>query len=491
MKKNVPIFGISIDALDMASAVAEILRWLDTPKELCRYVVTPNVDHLVKLEHHEQFRRAYADASLVLCDSRPLWWVARLIGKPLPSVVTGSDLVPAIFDAIRDSASTTRVFLLGAAPGVGEQARSAINERWKSLNVVDTFSPPHGFENDSAMCSHILERIRAAAPDLLLVGLGAPKQELWVHAHRDQIAAKAALCIGATIDFLAGTKRRAPRWMQRHGLEWLHRVSMEPRRLGARYAYDALNFPRLIAREWYAMHGANIARTYLTADFASATLKKSASLMTRMAAGRGTRQLTTVARDSVISVGEAPITRFVQRIDVQLAERTRRSIHFIGLTRSAGVSTIASAYASASATLYRRRVLLISLDELGSNPETGEAIIYGRAYDHSESGESAVVSRSVLRLGSNEGSRGHPPITDPAFWHFLPGDFDEIIFEGAAPAHSPQALMVASHADAVLLVAEAEHTRADAARQVLLLLRSVRANVIGSVLNKQREYRFA
>ena len=98
-----------------------------------------------------------------------------------------------------------------------------------------------------------LVKDQVARPDVLVVGLGAPKQELWVHKHRERLTAKVALCVGATIDFLAGERRRAPAWMQEAGLEWLYRVASEPRRLAARYAKDALIFPRLFAREWWRL----------------------------------------------------------------------------------------------------------------------------------------------------------------------------------------------------------------------------------------------
>jgi N-acetylglucosaminyldiphosphoundecaprenol N-acetyl-beta-D-mannosaminyltransferase len=119
------------------------------------------------------------------------------------------------------------------------------------VEVVGTYSPPIGFDKNDAENESILSRIAAARPDVLIVGLGAPKQELWVHKHRERIAASAALCVGATIDFLAGQRSRAPVWMRQVGLEWLYRVGTEPRRLFARYAKDALIFPQLLAREWW------------------------------------------------------------------------------------------------------------------------------------------------------------------------------------------------------------------------------------------------
>jgi N-acetylglucosaminyldiphosphoundecaprenol N-acetyl-beta-D-mannosaminyltransferase len=143
-----------------------------------------------------------------------------------------------------------RVYLLGAAPGVARRAAANIRQRWPSVRIVGTYSPPIGFERDAAENAKIIARLAAAKPDLLLVGLGAPKQELWVDAHRHAISAKVTLCIGATIDFLAGERRRAPMWIRRLGLEWLHRVAGEPRRLLGRYARDAWVFPRLVWREW-------------------------------------------------------------------------------------------------------------------------------------------------------------------------------------------------------------------------------------------------
>jgi len=149
-----------------------------------------------------------------------------------------------------------RIYLLGAAPGVADRAAGNIRKDWPAVEIVGTYSPPIGFERDAAENEAILNRIAGAGPDVLIIGLGAPKQELWVHQHRGRIAAKVALCVGATIDFLAGERKRAPMWMREAGLEWLYRVALEPRRLAARYAKDALIFPRLVAREWWRRQAA-------------------------------------------------------------------------------------------------------------------------------------------------------------------------------------------------------------------------------------------
>jgi N-acetylglucosaminyldiphosphoundecaprenol N-acetyl-beta-D-mannosaminyltransferase len=245
------LFGMKIDALDMRQTVDTLLTWCRAPRGAsCRYVVTPNVDHAVMYQTNERLRQSYADASLVLADGAPVVLASRLLGRRLPERVAGSDLAPAIFKDAADGDRPLRVFLLGAAPGVAERAAANITSRWRNVEIVGTLPPPLGFERSPQENQRILDAVAAVGPDLLIVGLGAPKQELWIHAHADQLEAKVALCIGATIDFLAGEKRRAPRWMRRVGLEWLHRLSSEPGRLAKRYLRDAWVFPQLVWRDW-------------------------------------------------------------------------------------------------------------------------------------------------------------------------------------------------------------------------------------------------
>lgn len=296
---RIRLFGVEIDAVRMHEAVAHVLAWIEQRDGDCHYVVTPNVDHVVMLQTDAALRAAYAEAGLVLADGAPLVIVSRLLarimhqskeecdlvcsrirensgrdsqawrdfsqsrlqsgarcglGRGLPERVAGSDLVPALFQAAHENDYPLRVFLLGGEPGIADRAARNIHAAWPSVEVVATASPPRGFERDAWQNAELLEAIEAARPDLLLVGLGAPKQELWVYEHREQIAAPVALCIGATIDFLAGHRRRAPRWMRRCGLEWFYRVAHEPRRLAHRYLRDALIFPRLVWRELVADH---------------------------------------------------------------------------------------------------------------------------------------------------------------------------------------------------------------------------------------------
>jgi N-acetylglucosaminyldiphosphoundecaprenol N-acetyl-beta-D-mannosaminyltransferase len=256
--QRVPLFGIQIDPLRMPEAVERVMGWIHSDEPpVHRYVVTPNADHAVMLQSNPDFLAAYDHAGLVLADGMPVVIASRILRRALPERVTGADLVPALFAAATAQRPLT-VYLLGAGPGVAERAAANVHTRWPHVRVVGTYSPPFGFEKDDAETAAILRRIDAARPDLLVVGLGAPKQELWVAQHRERIAAKVSLCVGATIDFLAGEVRRAPRWMQRVGLEWLFRLLCEPRRLFKRYAKDACVFPRLVWREWWRKRAAPV-----------------------------------------------------------------------------------------------------------------------------------------------------------------------------------------------------------------------------------------
>jgi N-acetylglucosaminyldiphosphoundecaprenol N-acetyl-beta-D-mannosaminyltransferase len=203
------------------------------------------------LQQNAGLREAYQQASLILADGWPVVAASRLLRKRLPERVAGSDVVPNLF-ASMDGVSPLRVYLLGAAPGVGVRAAANIQQRFPGVKVVGVDSPPIGFERHADENETSLARIADAQPDLLVVGLGAPKQELWVHAHRHAIRAKVAICAGATIDFLAGEKRRAPKWLRCLGLEWLHRLCSEPKRLGRRYLKDGVVFPLIVWREMQA-----------------------------------------------------------------------------------------------------------------------------------------------------------------------------------------------------------------------------------------------
>ncbi|WP_313141060.1 WecB/TagA/CpsF family glycosyltransferase [Stenotrophomonas sp.] len=246
-------FGITVDLLTIDESIEAVTRLIEGDDPHFKYVVTPNVDHVVNLRKHAGFRRAYSAASLCVVDGWPVAAVlSALCGFKVPTV-PGSDLVPKLFESLNERKVPARVFLLGAPPGVAEAARDVIERNWPHLIVVGTFCPPFGFEKSPQEEKSIQDAISEARPDILIVGLGAPKQELWCHRNRDSLPKCVAICAGATIDFIAGSKTRAPEWLKVARLEWLFRLAQEPRRLAGRYMRGAIIFPVLSAREWLSL----------------------------------------------------------------------------------------------------------------------------------------------------------------------------------------------------------------------------------------------
>lgn len=200
------------------------------------YIVTPNVDHIVRLEYDRDFKGAYEQASLVLTDGQPLIWISKFLKTPIKEKISGSDLFPKLCALAAER--QYKVYLLGAADGVAAQAADNLTKMNPGLCIVGTFSPQYGFENDNRQVEEVWQKIHAVSPDILIVGLGTPKQELFLWKNQKELNGILAFCLGASIDFEAGKIKRAPRWMQRCGLEWFYRLYHEPRRLFKRYLID-------------------------------------------------------------------------------------------------------------------------------------------------------------------------------------------------------------------------------------------------------------
>ncbi|QDS96069.1 Putative N-acetylmannosaminyltransferase [Roseimaritima multifibrata] len=236
----------------MSQAVQRIGDWISEGQPTCRFVVTPNVDHIVQLYRQKELIPLYRQASMTLADGWPLVSMSRLYGKPLPERVAGSDLLPAICEKSQSDNRPVKLFLLGGKPGVPQRAAQAIANRWPVAEVIGSSSPPLGFENDPVFNQELCSQINQAEPDILVVGLGFPKQESWILNHRERLRTPVALAVGGTIDFLAGEQTRAPKWTQAIKMEWLHRLATNPRRLAKRYALDAIYFPWICIRQgWH------------------------------------------------------------------------------------------------------------------------------------------------------------------------------------------------------------------------------------------------
>lgn len=202
----------------------------------CSYVVTPNVDHIVQLEKDEELKRVYENASLILTDGKPLIWISNWYKTPIKEKISGSDLFPRVCELAAKKGYT--MYLLGAAEGVADKAAKNLMDKYKGLNIVGTYSPPFGFEKDKVELKKIERQIQEVHPDILIVGLGCPKQEKYMYHHCKELDVPISFGLGASIDFEAENIKRAPRWMSEHGLEWLYRITQDPKRLAKRYLVD-------------------------------------------------------------------------------------------------------------------------------------------------------------------------------------------------------------------------------------------------------------
>ncbi|HXN33466.1 MAG TPA: WecB/TagA/CpsF family glycosyltransferase [Polyangiaceae bacterium] len=243
-KKALTIGAIRVDSVTREEA-------LDAVEALVRRgeggaVFTPNVDHVVLAGEDARMRSAYARASLSLADGMPLVWASRLLGHAVPEKVSGSDLVPPLLS--RAAERGWNVYFLGGAPGVAALARDRLRETLPRLQVVGVDAPRIDVDSPPESQEPLLARIRAVRPHLVLVALGAPKQEIWIDLVRDQLRPAVLFGVGASLDFVAGTVPRAPPWMSEWGLEWLFRLGREPRRLWRRYLLRDPKFLLIVGR---------------------------------------------------------------------------------------------------------------------------------------------------------------------------------------------------------------------------------------------------
>lgn len=226
--------NIEIDNLSMQETLEEIDKLIHENKNA--YVVTPNVDHIVQLESDKELQAVYENASLILTDGKPLLWIAKWYGTPIKEKVSGSDLFPLLCEMAAKKGY--KMFFLGAAEGVAAKAAENLMKRYQRLQIVGTYSPPFGFENDSKELIKIQKKIKMARPQILIVGLGCPKQEKFMYQHCKELEVPISFGLGASFDFEAGNIKRAPRWMADHGLEWLFRITQDPKRMAKRYLVD-------------------------------------------------------------------------------------------------------------------------------------------------------------------------------------------------------------------------------------------------------------
>ncbi|NLG49154.1 MAG: WecB/TagA/CpsF family glycosyltransferase [Chloroflexi bacterium] len=217
---SVNILGVRVDNVTTAETLALIERFI--AKGQPHQIATVNPEFVMRAQQDGAFHVVLEECDLSLPDGAGLLWAARLLGHPLRERVTGSDTVPLI--ARLSAARGYRLYLLGAAPGVAEQAAAVLQRDYPGLQIVGTYAgSPDPTEEDE-----IVARIVAASPDVLFVAYGAPRQDVWIHRNLARLGVPVCMGVGGTFDFIAGVAVRAPLWMRRAGLEWLHRLWREP-----------------------------------------------------------------------------------------------------------------------------------------------------------------------------------------------------------------------------------------------------------------------
>lgn len=241
---QVEIMETWIDNVSMTEAVQRVEELME--ERDFSYTVTPNVDHLIRLREDETFRRVYERADLVVPDGVPLLWASRVLGTNLKERVNGTDMFLHLTAlAARRGYS---IYLLGGAPGTAAASAQVLQDRFEGLRIAGVSCPPLGFHQRPDENNAVVAEVSRAKPDLLFVGLGAPKQEKWIVNNGPETGARHAVGIGGSFSMVSGDIRRAPPWAQQSGLEWLWRLGHEPGRLWRRYLVEDAPFL------WYLGH---------------------------------------------------------------------------------------------------------------------------------------------------------------------------------------------------------------------------------------------
>lgn len=235
---TITLRGVTVHALRQEELIAHMFSALDRGEG--GWAVTINLDHLRRCERKPEYAAMIASAEVVVADGMPLVWAAKIQGTPLPERVAGSDLVSSIAESA--AAHERSIYLLGGNPGTADAAAEALKERYTELRIAGTHCPPFGFEHDTSELNLINDLLTEAQPDIVYVALGSPKQELLIQRIREVLPGAWWLGIGISFSFLSGDVQRAPKWMQKLGIEWVHRLMQEPGRLARRYLLEGIPF---------------------------------------------------------------------------------------------------------------------------------------------------------------------------------------------------------------------------------------------------------
>jgi exopolysaccharide biosynthesis WecB/TagA/CpsF family protein len=245
---RVRLLNTVIDPITYGQAIQELERYVESG--VPHQIVTVNVDFVRIAQENEDFRRIVNTSDLSVADGKPLLWAARWTGQELPARITGMDLVLGAAELAAGRGES--IFLLGAAEGVAAKAAAVLREQYPTLKV-HVYSPPMGPFTD-AEDARMIALIRASGARFLFVAFGAPKQDVWISEHLHELGIPVCAGIGGVLNFLAGTVKRAPDWIQRAGMEWLYRIMQEPARLWRRYFVEDLPIFTRMLMEPVAIH---------------------------------------------------------------------------------------------------------------------------------------------------------------------------------------------------------------------------------------------
>ena len=464
------VVGVPIDVMRGPKVVAQIVRWARDQES--RSVCFCNVHSAVLATRDPHHRLALASADLVVPDGAPVAWTLRRKGHALQDRVDGPGTMLHVCAAAREHG--VKIGLLGSTPTVLNKLKAELERVFPGLHISYVHSPPFRPatpDEDARICSAIV----AAEVSLLLVGLGCPKQERWMAEHKGRIPA-VMLGLGAAFDFHANVVARAPSWMRSAGLEWLHRLASEPRRLAGRYLDSNSRFL------WMSLRDALSSNPKRTAPGSSPVPLRYEASPTRA------QRATTEATMST-TVDPRAIDDLVARIDADMPAHRSRVVGFVASSSGEGTSTLAEAYAKTNAEAMGRSVLLLSTAKPPDDRlSVIEAVRDGQRIADALIKRGPSLTEACLGVGSNSEARRNASwnlLASPELWRALRDSFELVVVDMKAPDRSDAGLKVAPLCDGVVVVLEAARTRGPVVTQLLSNLNAVHARVLGTVLNKR------
>jgi N-acetylglucosaminyldiphosphoundecaprenol N-acetyl-beta-D-mannosaminyltransferase len=247
MHPKVNILGVQVSSFSNKEMLDIFTHCIESNQKT-QVAITPVNSVLAALKNQEVMQ-VYNNAEIVLCDSVPMQWSSRFLGTPIKERITGLDVLPDLVHLC--AKKNFSIFLLGASPGVGAQLQKVILDKYPNCRVLGVYVPPFMQVFSPEENSKMLEAVNAAAPDVLLVSLTAPKQDIWIAQNKAQLNASLLVGIGGAFEVMAGLVKRSPKWVQVAGLEWFYRFLQEPKRLFRRYFIEAPQFiPLIIKQKW-------------------------------------------------------------------------------------------------------------------------------------------------------------------------------------------------------------------------------------------------